>query len=76
VSTNHDATLFEVPGAGREVLRLIRQLQALTLELDALRKRATSQRELQAKERTLEQLRWRLAAAARHAATGDLGSAA
>jgi hypothetical protein len=48
---------------------LIRRIQELMLELEALRQRGRSERELRARERRLEQLRWRLAAVARRAAT-------
>jgi acyl-coenzyme A thioesterase PaaI-like protein len=62
---------FVPRGPRRELTRLIRQIQALTLELDALRLRGGRDGELRAKERALERLRWRLAAVARHAATDD-----
>jgi len=66
------------PKSGRpELARLVRRLQALTFELRELRRRAEPpQPELHAKERELEQLRWRFAAIARQAATDDLGNAA
>jgi hypothetical protein len=76
VSTNYDATPLEPAEAAREVLRLIRRIQMLALKLEALRRRGVSARELRAKERTLDRPHWRLAAAARDSATGDLGSAA
>jgi hypothetical protein len=63
-------------GSMNEVLRLIREIQALKLELDTLRPTAGSAPEVQAKERALDQLHWRLAAVARHAASNDLGAAA
>ncbi len=69
VPRNRDATAFEPSRAGREVVGLIRQIQALVRELEALRRRGRRERELRAKERTLDQLRWRLAAVARRAAT-------
>lgn len=53
--------------AGREVVRLIRQIQARTLELKVLGERRGAP-ELRARERELERLRWRLAVAARRAA--------
>jgi hypothetical protein len=62
-----DATGIE-PGRD-EVVGLIGQIQALVRALEALRRRGRRERELRAKERTLEKLRWRLAAAARRAAT-------
>lgn len=59
-------------GSSNEVVRVIREIQALKLELDTLRPIAGSAPEVQAKERTLDQLRWRLAAVARRAAADDL----
>jgi hypothetical protein len=73
--TNHDGPV-EPRGKRRELVRLVRRIQALTLELHELRQREAGTPELYAKERTLEQLRWRLASLARRAATGDLGAAA
>jgi hypothetical protein len=70
--TNHDGPV-EPRGKRRELVRLVRRIQALTLELHELRQREAGTPELYAKERTLEQLRWRLAAVARRAATDDLG---
>ena len=58
------------------VVRLIAEIQAETLMLDSLRRRGARPPELEAKERMLERLRWRLAALARRAALGDLGDAA
>jgi hypothetical protein len=55
-----------------ELLSLIREIQALKLELDTLRPIGGSAPELQAKERTLDQLHWRLASVARRAAANDL----
>lgn len=49
-------------------MRLIRQMQALDAELDAIRQRGAGDEEPRASERALEQLRWRLAAVARRAA--------
>jgi UDP-glucose 4-epimerase len=76
MSTTRYASPFEPPANRRELVRLVRQIQALTLELHELRQREGDSAELRAKERTLEQLRWRLAAAARRAASDDLGAAA
>jgi hypothetical protein len=65
------------PKSGRaELDRLVRRLQALTFELRELRRGAEPQPELHAKERELEQLRWRFAAVARRTANDDLGDAA
>jgi hypothetical protein len=58
------------------VVRLTAELEAETLELDNLRRRGASPPELEAKERMLERLRWRLAVVARWAAEGDVGDAA
>jgi hypothetical protein len=58
------------------VVRLIGEIQAETLELRNLRRHGASAPELEAKERLLERLRWRLAALARRAAQGGLGDAA
>jgi hypothetical protein len=60
----------------RELVRLVRRIQALTLELHDLRQGDGAHAELQTKERTLEQLRWRLATVARRSATDDLSAAA
>jgi hypothetical protein len=60
----------------RELIRLVRRIQALTLEIQELRQRDRGAPELAARERTLEQLRWRLAAVARRTATDDLDAAA
>jgi hypothetical protein len=62
----------EMAGSANELLRLIREIQALKLELDTLRPSSGSAPELQAKERALDQLHWRLAAVARRAAANDL----
>jgi hypothetical protein len=63
-----------VSSARSEVVRLVRRIQALTVELHELERRGASRLELEAKERTIEQLRWHLAAVARSAAS-DLGAA-
>jgi hypothetical protein len=60
----------------REAARLVRRIQTLFLELEALRRYEQSTPEIQAKERSLEQLRWRLASAARRSASDDLDAAA
>jgi len=59
-----------------ELVRLVRRIQALTLELEEPRRRELEQADVEAKERLLEQLRWRLASVARRAATDELGNAA
>lgn len=58
-----------------ELLGLIREIQELRLELDRLRQLEGDGAQVQTKERTLDQLRWRLAVVARRAAT-DTGAAA
>ena len=58
-----------------ELLGLIREIQELRLELDRLRRLEGDGAQMQSKERTLDQLRWRLAVVARRAAS-DLGAAA
>jgi hypothetical protein len=55
---------------------LVRRIQTLTVELDHVGRQTAASPEVQAKERTLEQLRWRLAAVARRTATESLGNAA
>jgi hypothetical protein len=59
-----------------ELIRIIRAIQELTLDLAQLHHGEHSRPELEAKEHTLEQLRWRLAAVARRTATDDLDDAA
>jgi len=59
-----------------ELVRLVRRIQALTLELQERRRRELDQADVEAKERLLEQLRRQLAAVARRAATEELGNAA
>jgi hypothetical protein len=51
-------------------------VQALTLELQEPRRRDLDHADVEAKERLLEQLRWRLAAVAQRGATEELGNAA
>lgn len=66
----------EPSGERRELARLVRRIETLTLELQELQQREPDSPAVNAKERTLEQLRWRLAAVARRTATYDLGNAA
>jgi hypothetical protein len=75
--TTRDVSPFE-PRARerREAARLVRRIQALLLELEESRRREERTPELRAKERRLEQLRWRLAAVARRSASDDLDAAA
>ena len=63
-------------GERRELARLVRRIQTLTLELQEPRRRELDSAQVEAKARTLEQPRWRLAATARRTATNHLGNAA
>ena len=63
-------------GRTRELVRLVGQIQALTLELQNLRQRESETPEVDAKERKLERLRRQLAAVAKRAATDELENAA
>ena len=74
--TNRNLNQFEPGGKRSELAQLIRRIQMLTLERDQLRQDEGADRELQAKERTLDQLHWRLATVARQTAVDDLGNAA
>jgi hypothetical protein len=59
-----------------EAVRLVRRIQALFLELEELRQRDGRAPELPAKDRSLEQLRWRLAAVVRRSVRDDMDAAA
>ncbi len=74
--TNRNLNQVEPRGRRSDLLQLIRRIQTLTLERDQLRQDEGADRELQAKERTLDQLHWRLATVARQTAVDDLGNAA
>jgi hypothetical protein len=75
--TTRDVSPYEPRARERgEAVRLVRRIQALFLELEELRRREESTPELRAKERALEQLRWRLASVARRSASDDLDAAA
>jgi hypothetical protein len=63
------------PAERSELVRLVRRVQALTLELQEPRRRELDHADVEAKERLLEQLRWQRAAVARRAATDELGKA-
>ena len=77
MSNDRNLSTLEPGGERRELVRVLRQIQTLTAELDHLcRHAAADPPEVQARERTLEQLRWRLAAVARRTATDRLGNAA
>jgi hypothetical protein len=69
-------TTFERRRAEREVIRLIGRIRSLAAELEDLRRRKPRDPAVRAKERALDELRWRLAAVARRAATDDLQPAA
>ena len=60
----------------REAARLVRRIQALFLDLEELRRSELRTPKIQAKERRLEQLRWRLVSVARRSASDDLDAAA
>ncbi len=60
----------------RELVRLVGQIQTLTLKLQNLRQREAETSEVDAKERTLVRLRRQLEAVALRAATHDLLNAA
>jgi hypothetical protein len=74
--SSRDVRPFEPGGDRRELVRLVRRIQTLTLEVRELQLRQGGTPELHVKERTLEQLRWRLAVVAQRAATNDLDAAA
>lgn len=74
--TGHDASRAEPTAERRELIRLVRRIQALTLELRTMQQLDGVEAELRAKERALEQLRWRLAVVARRAALENGGAAA
>jgi hypothetical protein len=69
MTTVDDSRAVVPRGPRRELVGVIMQMQALTLELKLLRQRGGRERELRAKERALDQLRWRLAAVARRTAS-------
>jgi hypothetical protein len=60
----------------RELARLVRRIQTLTLELQELQGREADTPAVNARERRLDQLLWQLAAVARRTATEGLGNAA
>jgi hypothetical protein len=76
MTTNRPLNPFELSGEQRELARLVRRIQTLTLELQELPRRELGSAAADAKEPTLDQLRWRLAAVARRTATAELGNAA
>jgi hypothetical protein len=75
--TKHRMSALEPSSERRELTRLVRHIQALTLELQELEARGPhSPAASAAKHRRLDQLRWQLAATARRSATEVLGNAA
>jgi hypothetical protein len=75
-STNRLPDLIALSGQRRELVRVVRRIQTLTLEINELKRGKRDTRELDAKERDLDDLRWRLAAVARRTAADDRGAAA
>jgi hypothetical protein len=76
LAASRNLNQFEPHGERRELVGLIRRIQALTLERAELRQRGGATLELRAKERTLDQLRGQLASVAHRTAGDDLGAAA
>ncbi len=76
MTTKRPMNPFEQSGERRELVRLVRRIQTLALEVQEARRRGVDTPAVDAKERMLEQLRWRLAAVARRTATDRLGNAA
>jgi hypothetical protein len=72
----HDLTPRAAHSKHREVLHLLERIQALTLELQELRRRGEDGHKLRGKEQAREQSRWRLAFVAREAAVNAHGEAA
>jgi hypothetical protein len=73
--TNCPLNPFELSAGRSELAQLVGRIQTLTLELQESRRREHTPA-VAAKERMLEQLRWRLADVARRTATDRLGNAA
>jgi hypothetical protein len=69
-STTLHPDLIALSGPRRELVWVVRRIQTLTLEINELRRGERDTRELGARERELDDLRWRLAAVARRAAAG------
>jgi hypothetical protein len=68
--------LIALSGPRRELVRVVRRIQTITLEINELRGAERDTRELDARARELDDLRWRLAAVARRTAAHDRGAAA
>jgi hypothetical protein len=62
---------LRLPGHGREVDGLLREIASLVREGDLLRVRGAGAGELERNHLALEQLRWRLAHAARRSAVAE-----
>lgn len=62
--TNRLPDLSAPSGPRRELVRVVQRIQTLTLEIKELRRAGCHTRELDARERELDDLRWRLAAVA------------
>jgi hypothetical protein len=58
-----------------ELNRLLEQIRALTAEVGELKRRGVPATAVEARERVLEELRWRLAAVARRSVAGGLPGA-
>jgi hypothetical protein len=70
MTTVGDSSARVPPGPRRDLIQLLEEIQALTLEL-TVRRPGGDDQELHAKERALERLRERLAVLARRVATED-----
>lgn len=68
-------TIGERRDGRREVAGLVREIQQLTTERRRLRARGAAGAELEANERTLDELRWLLADAARRVAVEPASAA-
>jgi hypothetical protein len=69
------ASGWDTRTARREVTRLLQRIRTLILELRDLEQRGVTGPVVEAKERLVEQLRWRLAAVVRRAVAGEVGAA-
>ena len=76
MSTTRLPDLIAPSGPRQELTRVVQRIQALTLEIKQLRRGEHDSRELDARERELDDLRWRLAAVARATAADDRDAAA
>jgi hypothetical protein len=76
MTTTRNVNPFQLSGERRELARLVGRIQILTLELRGAQQCRLDTTEVDAKKRTLDRLRWQLAAVARRTATRDLDNAA